>query len=104
LDYVRTLAGEGSPVIVVQSQCDRFEDQHPTPSKPEGFGWFQFCSYSAKTDLGRDPLGAQLREAIRYLLDLNGVLKIGHGRAEVRRRLYEWRSEDQTHEPEERRH
>jgi internalin A len=104
LDYVRTLAGESSPVIVVQSQCDRFEDQRPTPPKPEGLGLFQCCSYSAKTDLGRDPLEVQFREAIRYLLDRNGALEIGRGRAEARRRLYGWRSEDQIRNSEERRH
>jgi internalin A len=91
-------------VIVVQSQCDRFEEQQPTPSKPEGLGLFQCCSYSAKTDLGRDPLEAQLREAIRYLLGRTGTLEIGQGRAEVRRRLYGWLSEDQERMPEERRH
>jgi internalin A len=38
------------------------------------------------------------------LLERNGALEIGHGRAELRRRLYAWRSEDQKREPEERRH
>ena len=104
LDYVRTLAGKGSPVIVVQSQCDRFSDRRPDPPRPEGLGFFECCSYSAKEDLGRDILEGQLRNAIGYLLERNGALEIGQGRAEVRRRLYDWRSEDQKHEPEKRRH
>ncbi|HEX4960322.1 MAG TPA: leucine-rich repeat domain-containing protein [Thermoanaerobaculia bacterium] len=103
LDYVRALAGEGSPVIVVQSQCDRFADRRPSPSRPEGLGFFEGCSYSAKNDLGRDALEAHLRDAILSLLERNGALAIGHGRAEVRRRLYAWRSEDQERKPEERR-
>jgi len=104
LDYVRTLAGEDSPVIVVQSQCDRFADRRPDPPRPVGVGFFECCSYSAKEDLGREILEGQLRNAIGYLLERNGALEIGHGRAEVRRRLYDWRSEDQAHKPEERRH
>jgi len=103
LDSVRSLAGENSPVIVVQSQCDRFEDQRPTPPRPAGFGFFQSCAYSARTDLGRDPLEAQLREAIRSLYR-NGTLQIGGGRLKVRRRLYEWRARDQKLKPEKRRH
>jgi internalin A len=104
LDFVRTLAGEDSPVIVVQSQCDRFADQCRTPPRPDGLGFFQCGAYSARTGLGRDPLEAQLREAIRCLLDRNGALAIGRGRAEVRRRLYGWRSEDQESTPDQREH
>jgi internalin A len=104
LDYVRTLAGQGSPVIVVQSQCDRFADRRPSPAKPDGIEFFESCSYSAKNDLGRETLEAQLRDAIRYLLERNGALKIGRGRAEVRRRLYQWRNEDQQRAPAERQH
>ncbi|PYQ65591.1 MAG: hypothetical protein DMF53_05195 [Acidobacteria bacterium] len=104
LDYVRSLAGEGSPVIVVQSQCDRFADQSRDLPKLDGFWGAQHSSYSAKTDLGREVLEAQLREAIRYLLERNGALEIGKGRAEVRRRLYEWRALDQALPPEDRQH
>jgi len=101
---VRTLAGEGSPVIVVQSQCDRFADRRPGPQAAEGFWFFESCSYSAKEDLGREALEAHLRDAIRSILEKNGALEIGRGRAEVRRQLYEWRSKDQEHQPEERSH
>jgi internalin A len=104
LDYVRTLAGEDSPVIVVQSQCDRFADRRPSPPRPDGFGFFEGCFYSAKEDLGREALEAHLRDAIRYLLERNSALEIGRGRAKVRRQLYDWRSEDQKQKPEERQH
>jgi internalin A len=104
LDYVRSLAGEGSPVIVVQSQCDRFADRLPAPVRPGEFVFFESCCFSAKEDLGRETLEAQFRDAIRYLLERNGALVIGHSRAEVRRRLYEWRSEDQKRKPEKRQH
>jgi internalin A len=104
LDYVRSLAGEGSPVVVVQSQCDTFAERQPAPSKPDGFDFFESCSFSAQTDLGRETLEGHLRDAMRYLLERNGALEIGHGRAEVRRRLYAWRSEDQQRSPAERNH
>jgi internalin A len=104
LDYVRSLAGEDSPVIVVQSKCDRFADRRPLPPRPDGFEFFESCSYSAREDLGRETLEGQLRDAMRYLLERNGALEIGCGRAEVRRRLYDWRREDQEREPEERQH
>jgi len=103
LDYVRTLAGEDSPVIVVQSQCDRFADWRPSPSRPEGLGFFEGCSYSAKNDLARDVLEAHLHDAILSLLERHGALAIGRGRVEVRRWLYDRRSEDQEHKPQERR-
>ncbi|HWN43895.1 MAG TPA: COR domain-containing protein [Thermoanaerobaculia bacterium] len=103
LDYVRTLAGENSPVIVVQSQCDRITDRRPPPARLDGPGFFE-ASYSAKEDLGRDTLEAHLRDAMRYLLERHGALEIGHGRAEVRRRLYDWRSKDQKRKPEKRGH
>jgi internalin A len=105
LDYVRSLAGKDSPVVVVQSQCDQFTDRLATPSRPDGFGFFESCSFSARTDLGREILEGHLHDAIRYLLERNGALEIGKGRAEVRRRLYEWRSEGQEErEPAKRRY
>ncbi len=104
LDYVRSLAGEGSPVIVVQSQCDRFADQRPAPPTPEGLGLVQSCFYSAREDLGREVLEGQLRNAIGSLVEQNGKLQIGRGRAEVRRRLYAWRAADQKRPPERRKH
>lgn len=95
IDYVRTLAGESSPIIVVQSQCDRLKDRRPDPTRPEGVGFFECCAYSARTEEGRETLESHLRNAIRYLVQQHGRLEIGHGRAEVRRRLYEWRSKGQ---------
>ncbi len=104
LDYVRTLAGDGSPVIVVQSKCDTFKHELSAPNRPEGLEFFRCCAYSAVTDFGREVLEVQLREAVRFQLEKTGSLAIGHARAEVRRRLYQMRSEDQEQRPEDRRH
>jgi internalin A len=104
LDYVQTLTGEDSAVIVVQSQCDKYAYRRPDPSRPEGLGFFECCSYSAKEDLGRETLENYLRNAMGYLIEQNGVLEIGRGRAKVRRQLYDWHSKDQKRKPEKRRH
>ena len=104
LDYVRSLAGSESPVIVVQSQCDTYGQKRLLPALPDGFEFFQSTAYSAWTDLGRETLEGQIRDAIRYLREKAGALSIGKGRATVRRRLYEMRDEDRTREPEERQH
>lgn len=104
LDYVRSLAGEDSPVIVIQSQCDQFSDRLAPPQRPDGFGFFESCYFSAQTDHGRETLEGQLSDAMRYLLERNGALEIGKGRAEVRRQLYKWRGDDQKRKPEKRRY
>ena len=104
LDYVRSLAGEDSPVIVVQSQCDTFADRRPAPPRPDGFNFFESCSLQVNRHPGRETLEGQLRDAMRYLLERNGALEIGKGRAEVRRRLYAWRREDQQRRSAEREH
>jgi len=104
LDYVRSLAGEDSPVIVVQSQCDTSSDRRSDPPRPAGAGFFECCAYSAKKDRGRETLENYLREAIRHLIDRTGTLQIGRGRARVRQQLYDWRKKDQPLKPEERQH
>jgi internalin A len=104
LDYVRTLSGGDSPVVVIQSQCDQFADRRPDPQRSEGFGFFECCFYSAKKEVGREALEAHIRDAIRYLFERNGTLQIGSGRVKVRRRLYDWRARDQKLKPGRRRH
>ena len=104
LDDVRTLAGEDSLVIVVQSQCDRFADRRPAPARPDGFGFFECCAYSAKTNYGHSVLEGYLYEAIESLPKRNRATKIGQGRIELRHRLDDLRREDQQRTPEERQH
>ncbi len=104
LDYVRSLAGKESPVIIVQSQCDAFADRRSDPPRPAGMGFFECCAYSAKTGRGREALEGHLHDALRCLLEQSGPLSVGRGRAAVRRRLYEWRTADQKRLPGERRH
>jgi internalin A len=70
LDYVRSLAGPESPVIVVQSQCDTFGQVRPLPVRPEGFEFFRSTAHSSWTDLGLETLKGQLRDAIRFLREI----------------------------------
>ncbi len=104
LDYVRSLAGEDSPLIVVQSQCDTLADRRRDPPRPEPSGFFECCAYSAKTGLGREALEAHIHAGHAHLLAKSGEIRIGRGRAAVRRKLYEWRAKDQRRRPEKRRH
>ncbi|MFN7961242.1 MAG: COR domain-containing protein [Thermoanaerobaculia bacterium] len=105
LDYVRSLAGEESPVILVQSQCESFAQEQEPPTRAEGFAFHRCCAFGARPEepFGREALETHLREAIRYLQEQNGALEIGRGRAEVRRRLYALKAEDQARPAAERR-
>src|SRR5262249_15214525 len=104
LAYVRSLAGGDSPGVVLPSPCDSVADRRRGPARPEGSGFFECCSYSAKTDLGREVLEGRLRDALRWLIERTGPLAIGRGRSELRRRLYGWRADDQERESALRRH
>ena len=64
VDYVRHLAGPDSPVLVVQTRCDRPEDDAPCPVPEaalfEAFRFVKVLRHSARTDRGR----AALTEAL----------------------------------------
>ena len=108
LEYVRTLGREDSPVIVVQAQCDRAEQE--AKSLPveirflEPFRFVKRCEYSAKKDRCRGALNDAILEAIRYLRERDGVSTIGAGRRRVLDQLEAWRIEDQRLAPGARQH
>jgi internalin A len=104
LDYVRSLAGSDSPVIVVQSKCESFAARSEPPARAEGFKFVSYCEFGAANDHRRETLEGLIHDAIRYLGEKSGKLVIGKGRAELRRRLYEMRDEDQARPEGERRH
>ena len=88
LDYIRSLAGPKSPVLVVQSQCDEPEQRQKPPRVPtEDFRYLKFLEFSARTDLGLDALTALVKEGVRNLLAARPLYKIGAGRVEVKARL-----------------
>ena len=94
LAYVRTFGGALSPVLVIQSQCDRPEDECDPPLPPgalDGVGYKKGLHYSAKGDgthpRGHEALKETLVDAVQWIRDSQGVAKIGPGRAAVKEPL-----------------
>ena len=94
LAYVRTFGGARSPVLVIQSQCDRPEDERDPPLPPgalDGVGYKKVLHYSAKGDgthaRGHAALEETLLDAVQWMRDNQGVAKIGPGRAAVKEAL-----------------
>jgi internalin A len=107
LEYVRTLGRKDCPVIVVQTRCDRPEQEVrrlPVDDRFLRSPFLKPCWYSAKTLRGRGALEEALRDAIAFLHERDGMATIGAGRMRVMRRLEEWRNEDQIHTPNDRQH
>ncbi len=91
VDYVRHQAGAGSPVVVVQTRCDRPEDDAPCPV-PEAdlFHAFKFrkvLHFSAKRLRGTESLAESLRDAVAWLQEHGNPAIIGAGRYRVQQRL-----------------
>jgi hypothetical protein len=91
---VRTFGGARSPVLVIQSQCDRPEDERDPPLPPsalDGFGYKKVMHYSAKGDethaRGHAALEETLFDAVQWMRGNQGVAKIGPGRAAVKEAL-----------------
>jgi internalin A len=94
LAYVRTFGGARSPVLVIQSQCDRPEDERDPPLPPgalDSFGYKKVLHYSAKGDgthaRGHASLEETLLDAVRWMRSNRGIVKIGPGRAAVKKAL-----------------
>ncbi|MFZ1426911.1 MAG: leucine-rich repeat domain-containing protein, partial [Geminicoccaceae bacterium] len=109
-EFARRQGHADSPVLVVQTKCDRVEDEvrvFPIPAAT--IGALPYCKqlhYSARNDRGRAALDEALRDAITWLRDpvRLGAPRIGAGRVRVRRRLEELRDADAALPVAERRH
>ena len=87
LAYVRTVGGARSPVLVLQSQCDRPEDERDPPLPAgalDGFGSNKVLHHSAKGLRGHAALEETLRDAVQWMRGKEGIARIGPGRAAVR--------------------
>jgi internalin A len=109
VEYVRRFGGTGSPLLVLQTRCDRPQDELTVPPLPtEALSAFPFppklLRYSAKRDRGRASLDEALQQAAGWLKEQQGVAEIGIGRAHVKRRIEEMRDADAACPPEERQH
>jgi internalin A len=97
IDTVQHFGVTGSPVLIVQTRCDRLEDEvHRLPAPPEllaGLTHWEL-QYSAFNNRKRGALDEALREAIDRLRDQEGELKIGIGRLKVKQRLEQLRDAD----------
>jgi internalin A len=97
LDYVRHFATSEFSVIVVQTRCEKPEDERFPPASAEVLDAFAFrkvLHYSALSNRGRAALDEALIDAAGWLRERQGVAKIGKGRARVKRELEKVRDED----------
>jgi internalin A len=108
IDAVRHLGAAGSPVLIVQTRCDRLEDDvHRLPAPPELVAslpphWE--LQYSARTNRKRAALDDALREAAERVRGFDGEITIGAGRLRVKQRLEQLRDADAAAPPEKRQH
>ena len=106
LAYVRTLGRKDCPVVVVQTRCERPEQELrrlPVDDRFQQFRSLKPCWYS-KTDRGRGALNDAVKDAIEFLRERDGIATIGAGRMRVMRQLEAWRNEDQVRTAHDRQH
>jgi internalin A len=97
IDTVRHLGAASSPVLIVQSRCDRLEDDvHRLPAPPELVAALPHweLQYSAFNNRKRATLDEALREAVERVRGLEGETTIGTGRLKVKQRLEQLRDAD----------
>ena len=90
LEYVRTLGRKDSPVIVVQSRCERPEQEVrwlPVDEALLDLSFIRQCSFSAKTGRGKGTLNDALQDAVATLRQRDGITTIGKGRMTVLQQL-----------------
>ena len=98
VDYVRHLGGRDRAVTIVQTRCDRPEDDDisPVPEKviKEAFGRSALVHFSAATNRGRASLIEKVTESVAYLRERQGVATIGVARHRVKTKLEAMRAAD----------
>ena len=98
VDYVRHLAGTGSPLVIVQTKCDTEADKDPYPPVSadalRALPFHRIAHVSARNDRGLDTLRANLRDAVAELRGTQGIASIGVGRLRVQRRIEALRNPD----------
>jgi internalin A len=105
LDYVCTLGQAHSPVVVVQTRCDRpKQEAKHLPADVDAFEFLKPCWFSAKEGRGRAALLEAIRDGVAYMRECEGVSVIGKGRMQVIEMLDKWRSEDAEKPREKRAH
>ncbi|MDP0498690.1 MAG: COR domain-containing protein [Verrucomicrobiota bacterium JB022] len=98
LEYVYHLGGAHSPVVVVQTQCDKVSSEAIVPDN-EILKQFRgmrprTVHFSARTGYGADSLRQAILDAVGALRQNEGISHIGAGRMRVHRQLTTWQEED----------
>jgi internalin A len=75
LSYIESLAGEDTPVLVVQTQCDRARDAQPALGT-HGLKWVKPVACSARRKDGMEELLAALKSAARGQLEVQGKVRL----------------------------
>ena len=65
IDYVRSLSGRESPVIVVQSQCDEYKDRRPRSAETGGAGLLRKFALTARKRKIEDERFSKVSYAMR---------------------------------------
>ena len=108
VDYVRHLGGRDRAVTIVQTRCDRPEDDDicPVPERviKEAFGRYALAHFSAATSRGRANLVEKVAESVAYLRERQGVATIGVARHRVKTKLEAMRASDSELPSGQRRH
>ncbi len=98
LEHVRQLAGADTPILLVQTRCDRPEDEAVGPPVSDetlaDFPFRKIVQYSARLDRGRPALDDALAQAAAWLTEQQGVLTIGAVRLRIKRRIETLRDAD----------
>ena len=91
LENVRHTAGTDQPVIIVQNQCDTYEEEKPLPEIDkellDSFKHKKICQYSALNNRNRASLNNAISEAIAANWRRHGESEIGKGRMRVIREI-----------------
>ncbi len=110
VSYVRHHGDANSPVLIVQTKCDRPEDEvRRFPIPDEVINTLPYCRelrLSAANDRGMVPLIDSLGDAVAWLHDptRQNVAMIGAGRVRVQRQLQKMRDDDAALPPDQRRY
>ncbi|MFD1627260.1 COR domain-containing protein [Azospirillum griseum] len=106
----RHLGHRDSPLLVIQSKCDRLEQEVRTPPLPAGLldhrPYTKNLQVSAKAKRGRASLLETLADAATWLRapERLGAVRVGAGRLRVQQRLEAMIAADQYRSPDERQH
>jgi internalin A len=99
LEYVRHFGGANSPVVIVQTRCEKSDADRLTPVSNDRLESFRplpkIVHYSAMNERGRRALDEALAQCVESLREREGgVAVIGAGRAKVKHRIETMRDED----------